>query len=323
MSQYKNSRRILPLDTLRGFAILLVLVSHFFYQRIWGGEVGKLVYTFGDGGVLLFFLLSGYLIFKNLQTHSLYVFLHRRFFKLFPAYWVNVIVIAVLGQIVSDYPKFPLLSYVTSFFMVSDLFHQEGINGVYWTLFIEIKFYLLIALQHRFLGNRFVLLAPLLSLLGNIIVLMTTGKSSALLTFLPVFYVGVEIYRAEQDDWKTRALLRLFAVTAIVAVSMLWSAPVGVVDKALYIIFDAVLFVVFLRFAWHFEFFSFYGRISYSLYLYHTAIGFALFKLWAKSGMFSSEIQVILAILITTILAGMSYLWIENGGILIGKKLER
>src|SRR5262245_13030538 len=77
--------RFLALDTLRGVAILMVLCGHFFPGRLVFGELAHHVNSLARGGVLLFFLLSGYLIFRNVERQDTAIFLSRRLFKIFPA----------------------------------------------------------------------------------------------------------------------------------------------------------------------------------------------------------------------------------------------
>ena len=94
-----QSKRILSLDSIRGIAILMVVVAHFLPLRIDLGQSGYHVVSLGRGGVLLFFLLSGYLIFRNVEWQPLPTFLSRRLFKIFPAYCVNVALLYLLGCI--------------------------------------------------------------------------------------------------------------------------------------------------------------------------------------------------------------------------------
>ena len=43
---------------------------------------------------------------------------------------------------------------LANLFVVQDIFGQDLLNGVYWTLLIEIKFYAFIALQYLFEASR-------------------------------------------------------------------------------------------------------------------------------------------------------------------------
>ena len=66
------------------------------------------VNSLGRGGVILFFLLSGYLIFRSVEREPTSTFLSRRMFKIFPAYSVNVALIFALGYFNSDHANWNL-----------------------------------------------------------------------------------------------------------------------------------------------------------------------------------------------------------------------
>ena len=99
-----GTQRFLALDTLRGVAILMVVVGHFLPDRLVFGGIAHHVNSLGRGGVILFFLLSGYLIFRNVERQDTATFLSRRLFKIFPAYSVNVALIFALGYFNSAPP---------------------------------------------------------------------------------------------------------------------------------------------------------------------------------------------------------------------------
>jgi peptidoglycan/LPS O-acetylase OafA/YrhL len=94
------SNRCIPtLDGWRGIAVLLVLASHleagYFFTRSWGGSI----LNTGQHGVQIFFVLSGYLITTTLlyeEKIHLGRFYLRRFFRLMPAAWAYLAVLALL-----------------------------------------------------------------------------------------------------------------------------------------------------------------------------------------------------------------------------------
>ncbi len=93
-----SSKRLLALDGVRGLAIVLVLVYHYFY---WGVQDQpdtflhyiRSVFTLGWCGVDLFFVLSGFLIVGILidqrEAKNYYqVFYLRRIYRIFPVYFI-------------------------------------------------------------------------------------------------------------------------------------------------------------------------------------------------------------------------------------------
>lgn len=163
LSQTGKSRRIAVLDGLRAMAIILVLMRHgvrpFWtdleqpFLKLGQIEFGS-VFINGWVGVDLFFVLSGYLISSHLlgryfdparKTMDLKTYAKRRFLRIAPAYYA-ILTIAVLGL----FPFYPYPENYDNIFWryaYHLLFLQDylpsDINTVFWSLAIEIKFYLL------------------------------------------------------------------------------------------------------------------------------------------------------------------------------------
>ena len=106
----------------------------------------------GRAGVVLFFVISGFVIFGSLRNEphgsAGRRFVITRFFRLYPAYWVSLVV----GLIVLWWwPGKPVswslvLANVT---MLPSLFGQPYVVGLYWTLETELVFYALCWGLHR------------------------------------------------------------------------------------------------------------------------------------------------------------------------------
>ncbi|HEY2673131.1 MAG TPA: acyltransferase family protein, partial [Rugosimonospora sp.] len=84
-----RTRRIEFLEAVRGSAATLVVLQHLLadefpaYQRWTYHHV-----DLGRIGVVAFFLVSGYVIPLSLTGQTLRTFATRRFFRLYPSYWV-------------------------------------------------------------------------------------------------------------------------------------------------------------------------------------------------------------------------------------------
>ena len=157
------SNRIAVLDGLRALAILLVMLRHSIkpfwadlsvpYIPIGSIDLGA-IFINGWVGVDLFFVLSGFLIashllqsFEKQSTFSnvLRSYIPRRFFRIAPVYYV-VLFLAVLGLF--PYYSYPesseSLAWRTFYHMVfMQDYWRSDIVVVFWSLAIEIKFYLL------------------------------------------------------------------------------------------------------------------------------------------------------------------------------------
>jgi peptidoglycan/LPS O-acetylase OafA/YrhL len=136
-------KRIPTLDGWRGIAIALVLFDHIQYAAV-GGYLRPWTQT-GRHGVTVFFVLSGFLITSNLiaEPTNLRKFYIRRFFRLMPAAWAFLIVLALLA----DHTGVHLTSW--SDIQACLLFYrnftgpvQGTTAGHFWSLSIEEQFYL-------------------------------------------------------------------------------------------------------------------------------------------------------------------------------------
>ena len=141
------------LDALRGFAALIVVVFHLSPYVI-GPQPHAAVLRhidLGKYGVLLFFLVSGYVIPMSLERHgSLRRFWVGRLFRIYPAFLAACALAGVLiaaGVLTLTRPLrnesiSGALAHVT---MLTDLLGVRGLVRVFWTLSYEMTFYLMVA----------------------------------------------------------------------------------------------------------------------------------------------------------------------------------
>jgi len=99
----------------------------------------------GAFGVALFFLISGYVITKALNRESLTTFFNRRFFRIFPMYTVALIVFWVTQVVFANKPWPSAKLVIASMSLLGDFKGAPNqLEGVDWTLRIEILFYLFV-----------------------------------------------------------------------------------------------------------------------------------------------------------------------------------
>lgn len=136
------------LDGLRGCAVLSVLVFHLIPQYFDNSPLGWI-------GVRLFFVLSGFLITgillrgrelarSGVQSvgFTLRQFYARRFLRIFPIYYLVLIILFIFGA-EEIRPKFLWhLAYLSNFKFVIDGYFAKWVAH-FWTLSVEEQFYLL------------------------------------------------------------------------------------------------------------------------------------------------------------------------------------
>jgi peptidoglycan/LPS O-acetylase OafA/YrhL len=181
MESYPSKNiHIKALDGWRGVACLFVF--------FWHTSVNLHVFNipiYGSVGVHLFFVLSGYLLYKQFVIKLLYQntfpsfskFYIRRFLRIYPPYLVALIFFILLRYISKSHPPEPF-NIFTHLILISNYLGSKNffsINSVFWTLTIEAQFYLLL---------------PVLTWIVYKMTKKEPGKS-LIITVLLMFIVGV------------------------------------------------------------------------------------------------------------------------------------
>ena len=142
-----ENSRVPELDLLRFCAAASVLLFHFdilMPRRAGFEQALHALDQFGFLGVPLFFMISGFVILWTAYNKSPREFVLARFSRLYPSYWVCVLVTSgVLALAGSPVPWKAIFANLT---MVQHLFGFRSVDPVYWTLFVELKFYGLVLL---------------------------------------------------------------------------------------------------------------------------------------------------------------------------------
>jgi peptidoglycan/LPS O-acetylase OafA/YrhL len=155
------------LDGLRGMAILMVVCCHAFHYTApnirYAGwpRLGHAFVGAGNLGVQVFFVLSGFLIsqpffaakLKNTQSWYLHGYVTRRFLKIIPPYYLIILCFSIFYCLVdNDFGQLKngllWLVGIPDFIYIPDAFR---FNGVFWSLWVEVGFYVLLPVFFFFL----------------------------------------------------------------------------------------------------------------------------------------------------------------------------
>lgn len=332
--------RLETLDGLRGLAALLVVLYHFLAR--WGEDhEGTVLYPHGDVaaqwpvllvlgnlGVLLFFTLSGFVILMTLERSSgLVDFTIRRIARLWPAMLVCATLSMVLlnASGVTDYyagwerKLVTPVEYVSSIFFVDPALtcialgceaDLRWVEGVQWTLWVEVRFYALVAVVFLLVSREWfpwawcavqvasAALETLRALSGDQSYGPAYRALSLLLQpeYLAWFSLGIVGYAvyARRSSWAT-AVTGAVALYAVVAheVVALEGGSVGLRAGAPAVV---ATYAVVLGVVWVFVRrpetlrplasapLVAIGLASYSLYLFHETPGMVAFMLAAQAG---------------------------------------
>jgi peptidoglycan/LPS O-acetylase OafA/YrhL len=159
MSHPRSPLAALPaLDGVRGIAIALVLVHTSNILQDWADPVGHVLLrmaNLGWMGVQLFFVLSGFLITRNLlqmqgTTGYFQAFYGRRILRIFPLYYATLLFFFAVLPLLKHVPQAiqdDIPHQMWLWFFLSNWTQQLGLGGSslphFWSLAVEEQFYLL------------------------------------------------------------------------------------------------------------------------------------------------------------------------------------
>ncbi|MEE4418917.1 acyltransferase [Streptomyces sp. DSM 41528] len=295
--------RLYVLDGLRFVAALMVLGYHYLTLRDgWGNDPQAFspelyhVAQFGWLGVEVFFLISGFVICMSAWGRTLGDFVKSRVSRLYPAYWVAVLLTA---SVLTLWPRVrsadSLETVLTNLTMLQQGVGVSDLDDVYWSLFIELKFYLLFALvvYKGVTYRRCVLFCGLWTVAGVVAYKADTSFLSvwAIAPYSPYFIAGIAFYLM----YRFRPTMLLWAIVAVefllaqhyvkgrvvmnlgdkAATAHDWPARIGVLLA--FLLMAAIALGLFDGVRW--RWLSRAGSLTYPLYLLHMYIGFTLISL--------------------------------------------
>lgn len=322
MEQGTPSARVVELDALRGVAALAVVAFHyttFYGQQI--GHVPPLPFGFpaGNYGVHLFFLISGFVIFMTLErTRTAMDFVVSRFSRLFPAYWAAMAVTAaVVYTIGLPQQRLPLRDLLLNLTMVQQFVGGEHLDGSYWTLQVELFFYLqmLAWFMLGLLGRiRWIIAGWLLLTLAYAESMQHQWHFSYavrelfIVRHIPFFAMGILFYRLHQD--RPGRAWDLALIAACLAVIGFTLPPVFLLVACVCCAIFGLFVVGALRWLAT-PAFALLGALSYSIYLLHQAIGLAIIYRLEQAGV-PSYFAIVPAVCSVLCLAGLLTFLVER-----------
>lgn len=322
MSKTEQGSRLAQIDGLRGLAAALVIAFHYTarYQDKFGFvSAPPARFDVGLLGVQLFFVISGFVIFMTAERarHPLH-FVVSRLSRLFPTFWLCVLLTGGLMWLVrAPMQPVPVLHLLGNLTMIPGLLQLQPVDGVYWSLEVELIFYAWVLVLTSTASLRRVepvLIGWLfLSVLNAASVSHGWGRVPELvqhlllLRWIPWFALGMLVYRVHGRPHVTQpqliaAVLAITSIdeeagaqTALIALGcalLVWRASIGRLP-----LLGRWLPVSL-------------GAISYPLYLCHQHIGWMIMH-GSQANHWSAGASIALACVVTLALAGLLHLLVE------------
>ncbi len=324
--------RFKTIDGLRGVAALAVVFYHLNSAArmtfdVWLPEWLDWLFKQGFLGVDIFFVLSGFVIAfsvrdANPSLRYLGLFAIRRSIRLDPPYWAAIILEIVVQSVAlrlsySDVPLPSIQDVIAHVFYLQNLLGYGDIVSIFWTLCFEIQFYLFLVILMVLRKHASRLLGPvviewvsgvvLAALFGLSIAMryevggLTAPQGLAIIRWFQ-FFIGVCLWWVVSGRVHPSALLATWLV--LVGVIGYEGAPP---QQTLPIFVSGLIWWSYRRdgmatilsgrgIQW-------LGAISYSLYLFHTTIGWRFVRLsgrvvgedaplWLSSSIFGAGIAI-------------------------------
>ena len=307
----ENKQRFYEIDLLRFLAAFSVVVFHYAFRGSAEEQPNPVSYPllepvvkYGYLGVELFFIISGYVVLMSAQTKTVRQFFVSRVVRLYPAFWVactaTFIVVSwwgppLNGPYWSTKMAVNPVQYLVNMTMLQHFAGCQDIDGVYWTLAYEIRFYVLIALvlALRLMHRLPLLIAGWLFYGIMVAVDLDFRPLSAVLfpSFSPLFIAGMLFYLLQQRLFNPWLLYLLMGISWALAMQ---NALVFADGQAYYyhsrfspvIVASAVsvfylVFWLIVRRSFAFQpcsWLAWLGALTYPLYLIHQHIGYILFQ---------------------------------------------
>ena len=347
-----HGARLAFADGIRGIAALWVVLFH----ASKGGHVdhlkavlpewfNRVVFDWGHLGVALFFVLSGFVMMHTVRGYAFSAgfggrFLLRRLLRLTPPYHASIAF--VLGYVALKsalhHQPAPLPSgsvVLAHAFYLQDILSLESLSVVYWTLGIEIQFYiafalLMLAQHHAALRWRISGAAPMLLGAAAIVglpwafdLVSTPLYRGGFLSFWYCFMLGVLVSAQDHDAALAKpffAYVGLVAAAALVTGSGFAWASLG----AVLLIYGGGRSARVARLL-NLRALQYLGLISYSLYLTHNqvtgATKFALARLLSSTA--ASELALLVAIIVACLaFATLGHRWVERPSIAWSRRVS-
>jgi len=147
---FMKSNHLYGLDMLRVVSALVVMVYHYAFRGEAAGDLPQIMLpgivkdaaSYGYLGVSVFFIISGFVISYSAENQRPLEFLIARFARIYPTFLIIMSVTATVLLLSPDPPfQIDIRQYAANLLVFSLVLGEPFVDGVYWSIVLEIVFY--------------------------------------------------------------------------------------------------------------------------------------------------------------------------------------
>lgn len=279
------------INSARSIAIIMVIIVHISQLYHFKNSILKLVFDYGQMGVQLFFIASAYTLCLSAEKRKddlfpISSFYIRRFFRIFPIYYLGIIIYFFLNLYFKDISKYSTFNIFANLSFTHGMIPSANNTIVPggWSIGTEMLFYLFFPFLYKFMlrGNMIIkamimiVVCYLIVIISDVDVKNNSFSYFNIILQMPVFLIGILYYKYEKKMNLLNAII-LFCIFTFISL-YLWK-----IEKFLFIPFISglsfcglikILEKTFLNL----KLFQKLGIVSYSLYITHFILAFYLLQ---------------------------------------------
>lgn len=343
-------KRLYGLDIFRFIASFGVIFFHFCFLGVIEGYYSQRLFNpiffWGYFGVDIFFIISGFVILISAEKkNSAWSFLKSRMKRIYPVLILTSFVTIITGLILGGSLNEMLPKFFNSLVFISDFWDGSLLTAVHWTLVIEVKFYILVAItkklkiwaNHKYLIMVFWLFFAFINMY---LLKLEILNDIFILEYSCHFVIGILLYLFFIKKERSYSMLPICSF----AIWMLYRRMAGYLsfvkdylyNEIPYTNFDILFFIIIILSVIIFlinckdvpinkKLAIKLGTISYPIYLIHGDLGFFIkreifLNLSTKYSIFRNEYFIVfIEIILVLLTAYIIVLITEKGGSLLKK----
>lgn len=354
--------RLDSIQVLRGVAAMLVVLFHFrhYINDVYPlKDLGDRLFLFGEAGVDIFFIISGFIIVyasRNKENNTFSEFAIKRFFRLYPLYFV-VLTVYLLSY---REESFTVVNIIKSYLLIPIDYNGKapwfGLSTIYsaWTLTYESYFYvvfslaILISHKYRAMICSVLILTIMFSLQKHMNGVFTFEAISGTNSFHGVHYnflfvsnpliidfmlgmLVAYIYLFYVEKFNGSIHLTFLSILAFtISLIFMLSRATGLVGPlywgwcSAFIVLSLLIISKELNIFYP-RFLVYLGEMSYSIYINHVVVKKVAFAYIGPLGLFGDGdgFVILFSLVIATLcISYATYNYIEKPTLKIGHKLS-